>query len=49
MIEMFDGQEVTGPGQFHDLVAKTPAGRSVAVLVQRREGPMFLALRMPSK
>ena len=49
VIAMFDGQEVTSPSQFHDLVGKTPAGRSVAVLVHRREGPMFLALRMPSK
>jgi serine protease Do len=49
VITLFDGQEVTGPSQFHELVAKTPAGRSVAVLVQRREGPMFLALRMPTK
>jgi hypothetical protein len=40
---------VTGPSQFHDLVGRTPAGRSVAVLVQRREGPMFIALRMPTK
>jgi serine protease Do len=49
VITMFDGQEVASPAQFHELLAKTPAGRSVAVLVQRREGPMFLALRMPSK
>jgi serine protease Do len=49
VITMFDGHEVGSPAQFHELLAKTPAGRSVAVLVQRREGPMFLALRMPSK
>jgi len=49
VITLFDGQEVTSPSQFHDLVGRTPPGRSVAVLVQRREGPMFLALRMPTK
>jgi serine protease Do len=49
VILMFDGQEVTSPSQFREFVGKTPAGRSVAVLVQRREGPMFLALRVPSK
>jgi len=49
VIALFDGQEVTGPDQFRELVGKTPAGRSVAVLVQRGEGPMFLALRMPTK
>jgi serine protease Do len=49
VITLFDGQEVTSPAQFHELVGKTAPGRSVAVLVQRREGPMFLALRMPNK
>jgi serine protease Do len=49
VITLFDGHEVTGPDQFRELVGKTPAGRSVAVLVQRGEGPMFLALRMPTK
>jgi len=49
VIAMFDGQEVKGPDQFRDLVGQTPAGRSVAVLVQRREGPIFLALRIPAK
>jgi serine protease Do len=46
---MFDNQPVTSPDQFRELVAKVRSGRSVAVLVQRREGPMFLALRMPGK
>jgi serine protease Do len=49
VITMFDNQPVTSPDQFRDLVAKARPGRSVAILVQRREGPMFLALRMPSK
>ncbi len=49
VITMFDGQEVAGPEQFRELVGKTPPGRPVAVLVQRGEGPMFLALRMPTK
>jgi serine protease Do len=49
VITMFDNQPVTSPEQFRDLVAKARPGRSVAVLVQRREGPMFLALRVPGK
>jgi serine protease Do len=49
VIAMFDNQPVTSPEQFRDLVAKAKPGRSVAVLVQRREGPMFLALRVPGK
>jgi len=49
VITMFDNQPVSSPEQFRELVAKARPGRSVAVLVQRREGPMFLALRMPGK
>jgi serine protease Do len=49
VITMFDNQPVAGPEQFRELVAKTKPGRSVAVLVHRRDGPMFLALRMSGK
>ena len=53
VLTMFDGQPVTGVKQFREIVASAlasgPAGKSVAVLVQRREGPMFLALRVPTK
>jgi serine protease Do len=33
--------------QFRDLVKELPAGRSVAVLLQRGSGRMFMALRVP--
>ena len=34
---------------FKKIVKKLPAGKSVAVLVQRRGGPIFLALKVPEK
>jgi serine protease Do len=49
VLTMFDGQPVGSVKQFREILAAMPPGKSVAVLVQRREGPMFLALRMPSK
>jgi serine protease Do len=47
VIVMFDGATVKNAAQFKELVDKVEAGRSVAVLVQRRSGPAFLALRLP--
>ena len=41
------GDWVTSVEQFAELSADLPGGRSVAVLVQRGKGPLFLALRMP--
>jgi serine protease Do len=49
VLTMFDGQPVGSVKQFREILAAMPLGKSVAVLVQRREGPMFLALRMPTK
>ena len=49
VLTMFDGQPVGSVKQFREILAAMPPGKSVAVLVQRREGPMFLALRMPTK
>lgn len=39
--------KVTDVDQFERLVKKLPAGKSVAVLVQRSDGPLFLALKVP--
>ena len=33
--------------QFEKMIRKLPAGKSVPVLVQRRGGPIFLALKVP--
>ena len=48
VIVMFDGATVKNAGHFKQLVENVEAGRSVAVLVQRRSGPAFLALRVPA-
>jgi len=40
-------QDVKGPKQFAKLVKKLPAGKSVPVLVQRGESPVFLPLKIP--
>ena len=42
-----DNEPVDGPAQFEQRVESLPAGESVAVLVQRGDGRMFYALRLP--
>jgi len=44
---MVDNQSISDAGKFSEVVGSLPAGRSVAVLVQRDGGRMFTALRMP--
>ncbi len=39
--------DVDNVAHFNRLVTDLPAGKSVPVLVQRRNGPLFLALRLP--
>jgi serine protease Do len=41
------GDWVKSVDQFGQLIKELPGGRSVAVLVQRGKGPLFLALRLP--
>jgi serine protease Do len=47
VIVMLAGKHVPDMDTFKSVLANLPAGKSVAILVQRREGPMFLALRSP--
>ncbi len=49
VILMLNNQEVAGVEQFNQLVQGLPAGKTVAVLVHRATGPIFLALRTPSE
>ncbi len=46
VILMLNNVEVTSAEQFRELVDKLPAGKSVPLLVQRRGGPVFLALKI---
>jgi len=47
VVMMVNSTPVKTSEQFRALVNDLPAGRSVAVLVQRSTGPIFLALRVP--
>jgi serine protease Do len=42
-----DNRAVDSAAGFAHLVRDLPAGKSVPVLVQRRDGPLFLALKVP--
>lgn len=47
VLSMINGQEIQSVEQFKEMVNELPQGKSVAVLVQRQQGPVFLALRVP--
>ena len=47
VIVKFNNQDVEGAKQFTKLVKGVDEGKSVPVLVQRRGGPIFMALKMP--
>ncbi len=47
LILMLDHKQVESAQQFNDLVQTLPPGRSVAVLVQREGGRLFMAMRVP--
>ncbi len=44
---LVDNQKVRDVAHLHELTAGLPAGKSVPVLVQRRGGPLFLAMKLP--
>ncbi|MCG6896296.1 MAG: DegQ family serine endoprotease [Thiocapsa sp.] len=47
LILMLDKEMIKDVDQFNRILESIPAGRSVAVLVQRGEGRMFYAIRVP--
>jgi serine protease Do len=47
VILSINNEPVTSAEQFQKLVDALPAGKSVAVLVQREGNPTFLAIRVP--
>jgi serine protease Do len=47
VIAKINNKTVSGSRQFKKLVDELPQGKSVPVLVLRRSGPLFLALRVP--
>ncbi len=49
VILMINGVQIENSAQFKRLVAELPRGKSVPMLVQQRNGPTFLALKLPEK
>lgn len=49
VILMFDGKPVEGAKQFRELLADIEPGRSVATLIQRGDGRVFFAVRIPEE
>ena len=47
VILSLDNKPVKSPTHFQEMIEKMPAGKSVAMLVQRGENPTFLALKIP--
>jgi serine protease Do len=47
VIVRINGTLIKDVDQFEKMIRKLPAGKSVPVLVQRRGGPIFLALKVP--
>ena len=46
VISMFDGQQVKDAAHLEELVENAEGKRSVAVLVTRQDGPIFIAMRL---
>ena len=49
VILMIDNQDVTSAEQFASQVKKLPEGKSVPVLIQRGDAPVFLPLKIPEE
>lgn len=49
LILMFNSKPVEGTGQFRKLLVDSKPGRSVAALIQRDHGRLFLAVSIPEK
>ena len=49
VVLMFDNRPVEGAGQFRELLAGVEPGRSVAALIQRGDGRLFFAVRIPEE
>jgi serine protease Do len=42
-----DGEQIKDSAHFDEVIKKLPAGKTVPILVSRRSGPRFLALKVP--
>ncbi len=49
VILRIENQDIRNAKQFHELIKSLPTEKSIPILVQRRGGPAFLAIRIPEK
>lgn len=49
VIVMINNKNINDAMHFREISAELPGGKPVAVLIQRRDGPVFLAIRLPEK
>lgn len=47
VIVMINNKNINNAKHFRDISDELPSGKPVAVLIQRRDGPVFLAIRLP--
>jgi serine protease Do len=47
IVRMINNEEVATVAQFRAIIAELPRNKFASVLVQRRQGPEFLALKIP--
>ncbi len=47
VVLMIDGQKVSHPTQLEQIISGAPAGKTVALLLLKQQGPVFVALRIP--
>ena len=49
VLQLINGDKVESVRQLKDIVKKLPEGKFASILVQRRQGPQFLALKVPKE
>ncbi len=47
LLLMLDGQPIRDLASYRRILKKLPSGREVPLLLRRREGPLFIALKLP--
>ena len=48
VLQLINGEKVQSVMELKEIVKKLPKGKFASILVQRRQGPQFLALKMPT-
>ncbi len=48
VLQLINGEKIETVKQLKEVVEKLPQGKFASILIQRRQGPQFLALKMPN-